>query len=35
MTVLIYLRLTSGRVVAWGAMGQLTLAGAPGDVRRN
>jgi hypothetical protein len=35
MTVLIYLRLTSGRVVAWGAMGQLTLASAPGDVRLN
>jgi hypothetical protein len=35
MNVLIWLRLTSGRVVAWGAMGQLTLASARGDVRRN
>jgi len=33
MTVLIYLRLTSGRVVAWGAQHQLTFAWAPGDVR--
>ena len=35
MTVLIWLRLTSGRVVAWGERHQLTLASAPFDVRLN
>ena len=35
MTILIWLRLASGRVVAWGARHQLTLATAPGDVRLN
>jgi len=34
-SVHLWLRLASGRVVAWGAQGQLTLASAPGDVRRN
>jgi hypothetical protein len=34
-SVLIWLRLASGRVVAWGAQYQLTLATGAGDVRRN
>ena len=35
MTILIYLRLASGHVVAWGAQYQLTFATAPGDVALN
>ena len=35
MTILIWLRLSSGRVVAWGAQYQLTLASAPGNVALN
>lgn len=35
MGVLVWLRLSSGCVVAWGARHMLTLAWAPGDVRWN
>lgn len=35
MNVLIFVRLASGCVVAWGAAGQLTLACYLGDVRLN
>ena len=35
MTVLIWLRLTSGHVVAWGAQYQLILASEPADVELN
>lgn len=35
MNVLVWLCLSSGCIVAWGAQGMLTLEWAPGDVRLN